>query len=52
MPAVTKRQQRFMGSELARARAGKKTKTGMSVTKLRKWASKPKGGFRKRKRRG
>ena len=41
-----------MGSELARARAGKKTKTGMSVAKLRKWASKPKGGFKGGKRKG
>jgi len=50
MPARTRRQQRFMGAELSRARAGKKTKTGMSVGKLREWASKPKGGYRKKKK--
>src|SRR5262249_43777687 len=31
VPAKSRRQQRFMGAELARARAGKKTKTGMSI---------------------
>ena len=51
MPARTRKQQRFMGAELARARAGKKTKTGMSASHLRKWASKPKGGYKKRKKR-
>ena len=50
MPARTRKQQRFMGAELARARKGKKTRTGMSVSHLRKWASKPKGGYRKRKK--
>jgi len=42
MPAKTKKQQRFMGAELARKRAGKKTKTGMSEKKLEKMASKEK----------
>lgn len=51
MPAKTRKQQRFMGAELVRARAGKKTRTGMSVGKLRKWARKPKGGFKKRAKR-
>lgn len=51
MPARTKRQQRFMGAELARARKGKKTKTGMSAAHLRKFARKPKGGDKKRKKR-
>jgi hypothetical protein len=39
-----------MGAELSRARAGKKTRTGMSAAKLRKFARKPKGGYRKRKK--
>ena len=39
MPAVSKRQQRFMGAELGRKRAGKKTKTGMSETQLKEFAS-------------
>ena len=41
MPAETKRQQRFMGAELARARAGQKTKTGMKETQLKEFASTP-----------
>lgn len=43
MPPVSKAQQRFMGAELARKRAGKKTQTGMSETQLSEFASKPKG---------
>jgi len=42
-PARSRKQQRFMGLELARARAGKKTRTGMSKAKLRKMASVPRG---------
>ncbi len=38
-PSVSKRQQRFMGAELARKRAGKKTKTGMSEKQLHDFAS-------------
>lgn len=30
-----------MGADLARARAGKKTETGMSIKQLREFASKP-----------
>lgn len=49
MPAKTAKQQRFMGAELARARAGKRTKTGMSVTKLEEMARKaPKKKVRKK----
>lgn len=48
MPAVSKQQQKFMGAELARARAGKKTRTGMSASHLRKFARTPKGGYTKR----
>lgn len=40
MPAKTPRQQRFMGAELARARKGKKTRTGMGKRKLREMARK------------
>ena len=40
MPARTEKQRRFMGAELARKRAGKKTKTGMSEKQLRKYAKK------------
>ena len=41
MPAKTERQRKFMGSELARKRAGKKTKTGMSESQLRDFAHTP-----------
>jgi hypothetical protein len=40
MPAKSERQRRFMGSELARKRAGKKTRTGMSESQLRDFAKK------------
>ena len=52
MPAVSRKQQRFFGAELSRARSGKKTRTGLGASKLREMARKPKGGFRKRKRKG
>ena len=39
MPAKSKAQQRFMGAELARSRAGKGTKTGMSESQLSDFAS-------------
>lgn len=40
MPAKSEKQRRFMGAELARKRAGKKTKTGMSTKQLREFATK------------
>ena len=49
-PAESPKQQRFMGMDLARARAGKKTKTGMSSSQLEDFAKKPKGGYKKRKK--
>jgi hypothetical protein len=42
MPAVSEKQRKFMGAELARKRAGKKTSTGMSEKQLRDFAKKPK----------
>ena len=39
MPSVSIKQRRFMGAELARLRAGKKTKTGMGEQQLRDFAS-------------
>ena len=39
MPASSKAQQAFMGAELARKRAGEKTRTGMSESQLREYAS-------------
>lgn len=41
MPAKSEKQRRFMGAELARKRAGKKTRTGMSEQQLRDFAAKP-----------
>ena len=38
MPAVSKKQQRFFGAELARKRAGKRTRTKLSTTEIRKFA--------------
>jgi hypothetical protein len=35
MPSTTRKQQRFMGAEYARAKAGKKTQTGMSKSQLK-----------------
>jgi len=39
MPAKSRAQQRFMGAELARQRAGKRTETGMSESQLSDFAS-------------
>lgn len=46
MPAKSEKQRKMMGTDLARAKAGKKTKTGMSTDQLRDFAKKP---TRKRK---
>lgn len=40
MPATSEKQRRFMGAELARKRAGKKTQTGMSEQQLSDFARK------------
>ena len=40
MPAVSEKQRKFMGAELARKRAGKKTKTKIPEHKLREFAKK------------
>lgn len=34
MPPKTERQERFLGADLSRARAGKKTRTGMTEAQL------------------
>jgi hypothetical protein len=44
MPSSSKKQQAFMGADLGRLRAGKKTKTGMKETQLRDYASGPIAG--------
>lgn len=40
-PSTSERQRKFMGAELARKRAGKKTKTEMDESQLEDFASKP-----------
>ena len=45
LPAKSKKQQRFMGADLARKRAGKKTRTGMSAKQLEEYASTPRKGL-------
>lgn len=45
MPAVSKKQQQFMGAELARKRAGKKTQTGMSAQQLEDFAGTKRKGL-------
>lgn len=42
MPAVSEKQRRFMGAELARLRSGEKTETGMSESQLSDFARKGK----------
>lgn len=37
MPSSTGKQARFMGAEYGRAKRGEKTKTGMSLAKLKEW---------------
>ena len=46
MPAKSEKQRRFMGAELSRKRAGKKTRTDMSEAKLGEFASKQKLNYR------
>lgn len=48
MPAKSKSQQRFMGAELARKRAGKRTKTKMPEKQLKEYASTKRKGLPKR----
>lgn len=45
MPSKSKAQQQMMGADLARARAGKKTRTGMSEEQLVDFASTPRKGL-------
>ena len=49
-PAVSKAQQRFAGAELARKRAGKKTKTKMTEKQLEEYAGTKRKGLPKKKR--
>jgi hypothetical protein len=49
MPPKSEKQRKFMGMQLAKKRAGKKTDVKMSESQLRDFATKPKG---KKGRRG
>lgn len=40
MPAKSERQRRYMGAELGRKRAGKRTDTGMTEAQLKDFAKK------------
>jgi len=48
MPAKSKKQQQFMGAELARKRAGKETKTKMTERQLEEYAGTKRKGLPKR----
>ena len=50
MPAVSKKQQQFMGAELARKRAGKKTRTKMTEKQLEEFAHTKRKGLLKKKK--
>jgi hypothetical protein len=52
MPAKSKAQQKFMGAELGRARAGKATQTGMSQQQLKDFASTPRKGLPAKAKKG
>ena len=51
MPAKSKAQQRLMGADLARARAGKKTRTDMTKAQLEEYAATKRKGLPARKKR-
>jgi len=52
MPAKSKAQQEMMGADLARARAGKKTRTGMTEAQLEEFASTKRKGLPERVKKG
>ncbi len=41
MPAKSEKQRKMMGADLAKAKKGKKTKTGMNIKQLEDFARKP-----------
>lgn len=45
MPSVSKAQQMMMGADYARAKAGEPTRTGMTVSQLKEFASTPRKGL-------
>jgi len=51
MPSVSQAQQRFFGAELARKRAGKRTRTTMTESQIEDFARTKRRGLPKRSRR-
>lgn len=49
MPAESEKQRKMMGADLARLRAGKKTRTGMTEKQLKDFAKKPNRKTEKKK---
>jgi len=49
MPAVSQVQQAMMGADLRRAKAGQKTRTGMTIGQLKDFAGTPRKGLPKRR---
>lgn len=52
MPAKSKAQQMMMGADLARARKGQKTRTGMKASQLEDFASTKRKGLPARVKKG
>jgi hypothetical protein len=50
MPARSEKQRRLMAADRERARAGQKTRTGMSSEQLEDYVHKPSKGYSKTKR--
>jgi hypothetical protein len=51
VPAKSERQRKLMAADRERARAGQKTRTGMSESQLDDYVHKPAKGYSKTKRR-
>ena len=51
MPAVSKKQRKMMGAELARFRSGKQTRTDMTESQLEDYAGTKERGLPRRKKR-
>jgi hypothetical protein len=49
-PAKSEKQRKFMAAEYARAKAGKKTQSGISASAAHDFMHKPKGGYKKGKK--
>lgn len=52
MPARSEKQRKFMAADRERARAGQKTRTGMTEPQLDDYVHKPAKGYSKTKKKG